>query len=192
MKNTFELDADLEPLLATIDQQEKRVLQTEVIKQLTAYFRAVYEVLHVEHPSSHGSIIVWMTKDMKFPTNMFQGPIPLLFEVPSEYIEYDYREFNDERGGVRSHSTKEINPQLHTILHLSTEELTFLIQSIDARMSMLADRVHIAHIAQELSQWEKAVGYDKSMYVTESSRHNNAEALYRLGQLYFQYVNQKD
>jgi len=188
MNNTPELEQDLEPLLAPIDQQEKRLLQAGVIKRLAAYFRAVYEVLHVEHPSSHGSIVVWMTKDIRSPTNVFQGPIPLLFEAPFEYVEYDYRELNDERGGVHSHSTKEINPQLSTVLRLSIQELMFLIQSIDARMFMLTDQTNTAYIAEGLSQWEKTVGYDKSMYVTESLRHNNAEALYKLGQLYFQFL----
>ena len=190
MKNTSEFEADLEPLLATADQKERRFHQTEVIKRLSAYFRAVYEVFHVEHPSSHDPIVVWMTQDIKIPTNVFQGPIPLLFEPSPEDILCDFRELNDERGGVRFHSTGEVNPSLSQILQLPNEELFSLVQSIDARMTMLADQSNITHIAERLSQWEQAVGYDKSLEVIESSRHNNAEALYRLGQLYFKFLGE--
>ncbi len=76
------------------------------------------------------------------------------------------------------------------MLQLPNEELISLFQLINECMEMLIDQSNITHIAAKLSQWEQAVGYDTSLEVIESSRHDNAEALYRLGQLYFQFLGE--
>lgn len=188
--NLIEHKPNLELLLSSIENREVRHAQQELLQRLFAYFQAVYQVFHIEHPSSHAPIIVWMTQDIVFPDNKFQGPIPLLFTFPESFVIYDYRELNDERGVLESGSEEVLSSSLRALLLQPVQVLTQLIQSIDARMTELQEQSRILQIEVELKQWEHCVGYDKSILVSESARHDNGKALQRLRELYIQYLGE--
>lgn len=188
--NLIEHKPDLELLLSSKENREVKHVQQELLKRIFAYFHAVHQVFHIEHPSSHTPIIVWMTQDIVFPDNKFQGPIPLLFTFPESFVIYDYRELNDERGVLESGSEKILSLSLRALLLQPVQVLTQLIQSIDARMAELQDQSKILQIEVELKKWEHRVGYDKSILVSESARHDNRKALQRLSELYVQYLGE--
>lgn len=187
---TLERKPNFDQLLAPVENKEMRHAQQELLKRLFAYFRAVYQVFHIEHPSSHTPIVVWMTQDIISLNNTFQGPIPLLFKFPNEYVVYDYRELNDERAVFESGSKTVLSSPLCELLLQSIDVLTNLIQHIDMRMVELKDQTNITQIVDELKKWECSVGYDKSILVLESARHDNGKALQRLRELYIQYLGE--
>lgn len=190
MSSALERGKDFKQFLAPIENKEIRHAQQELLKRLFAYFQAVYQVFHIEHPSSHTPIIVWMTQDIVFPDNTFQGPIPLLFTFPESYALFDYRELNDERGVLESGSEEILSSSLRVLLQQPVQVLTQLIQSIDARMAELQDQSKITQILEQLKEWEHRVGYDKNILVSESARHDNGKALQRLSELYVQYLGE--
>lgn len=181
---------NLELLLSPIENKELLHVQQELLKRIFAYFHAVHQVFHIEHPSSHTPIIVWMTQDIVFPDNKFQGSIPLLFTFSENFVVYDYRELNDERGVLESGSEKVLSSSLRALLQQPVQVLTQLIQSIDARMAELQDQSKITPILEQIKEWEHRVGYDKSILVSESARHDNGKALQRLNELYVQYLGE--
>ena len=145
---------------------EKRQLQKDLIVRLYAYFETVFEVLNVTHPSCHAPVIVWMTEDVNNPENLFQGPIPLLFELSPDLVQYDYREGNDER--ILDRNTNELTIDPQKTLNLPTDRLRTLIENIDKRMQEIADEQQRTKIVETLEKWVEAVGFNESLVVKES------------------------
>lgn len=190
MSSALEHKTNFDQLLSSVENKEVRHAQQELFKRLFAYFQAVHQVFHIEHPSSHTPIVVWMTQDTMTPNSTFQGPIPLLFKFPNKYVVYDYRELNDDRAVLESGSETVLSSSLRELLLQPIDVLTNLIQQIDMRMVELKDQTKIPQIADELKKWESAVGYDKNILISESARHDNGKALQRLRELYIQYLGE--
>jgi hypothetical protein len=157
---------------------ERRQLQKRLTNRLLAYFDAIYEALFVNHPSSQLPIVVWMTQDQKNPDNPFQGPVPLLVRLPQEFVQYDYREGNDARGGVvRKNALSDLNPAIEEVLKLPKEELQGIIKGIDSRMEEIGDKQKRQLIVGRLEEWERETGYERDFIVKETQRHDYTLAL---------------
>lgn len=176
------LAPEVERLLAT--ESEKRKIQLGVLTRLLAYFDSVYEIFHVRRPSCHTPIVVWMTEDVDNPDNPFQGPIPLLFRLPQNYVICDYREANDERAGIIGKASGELNPKAAELLNSPMQKLENLIVQIDRRIEEIGDPRERPSIVKKLKRWEKETGYCRSPLVRESTRHDLGAALQDLYNYY--------
>jgi hypothetical protein len=172
---------------------ERRQLQKQLTNQLLAYFDAVYEVLSYSHPSCKLPIVVWMTKDEEKNDNPFQGPIPLLFRLPPDFVQYDYREGNDDRGGVIRRVGNQLaglNPTIEEVLKLPENELREIIEGIGSRMEEIGDERKRQTVVEKLREWERTTGHDKDLTVEKTQRHDYNLALKDLHEYYTRALSQ--
>lgn len=162
----------------------RRKLQLTLVQQLLAYFDSTYRALYYQNPACQTPVIILMTQDLVRATNLFQGPIPLLFTPPQDEVEYDYREMNDERAGVYARATGELNPKMTDVLRLSTPILTLTVDRIDKRMSGIADGRSRRVFTAMLKGGERKTGYGESAIVKASETHDYNKALRQLQENY--------